>query len=141
MKQFTSISRSGDVKEAVPEKYMIKELNEQPFADVYTRDLGIEEKDIETQTFINPLGRIIGGEVFIVSLKELQPDKSITCYRKVNPKDKLYIMQIGDLKSIYKSTIDHIRGDFKQISGVYSINCAFRYILFQQHNCVNEYFT
>ncbi|MCI8826248.1 MAG: hypothetical protein HFH63_10285 [Lachnospiraceae bacterium] len=129
------------VTKAVPEKYIIKELNGQPFADVYTRDLGIQEEDIETQTFVNPLGRIIGDEVFIVSLKELQSDKSVMCYRKVNPKDKLYIMQIGDLKSIYKSTIEHIRNDFKKISGVYSINCAFRYILFQQHNCVEQYFT
>lgn len=129
------------VTKAVPEKYIIKELNGQPFADVYTRDLGIQEEDIETQTFVNPLGRIIGDEVFIVSLKELQSDKSVMCYRKVNPKDKLYIMQIGDLKSIYKSTIEHIRSDFKKISGVYSINCAFRYILFQQHNCVEQYFT
>lgn len=129
------------VTKAVPEKYMIKELNGQPFADVYTRDLGIQEKDIETQTFVNPLGRIIGDEVYIVSLRELQPDKSIICYRKVNPKDRLSIMQIGDLKAIYKSTIERIKGDFGKISGVYSINCAFRYILFQQNNCVNDYFT
>lgn len=129
------------VTKAVPEKYMIKELNGQPFASVYTKDLGISEKDIETQTFENPLGRIIGDEVYIVSLKELQSDKSVICYRKVNPKDQLYIMQIGDLKNIYQETIKKIRSDFKKISGVYSVNCAFRYILFQKNHCVEDYFT
>ena len=129
------------VTKAVPENYQIKELDGKPFSEVYTKALGIKDKDIGTQTFSNPLGRILGQDIYIVSLKELQPDKSIICYRKVNPKDKFYLMELGDIREINRETIDRIKRDFQKISGVYSVNCAFRYLLFQQKNYVKDYFT
>jgi hypothetical protein len=36
-------------------------------------------------------------------------------------------------------TINDIRSDFSRISGVFSVNCAFRYVLFNNNNFTAEY--
>jgi len=128
------------VTKAIPEKDVICELNGEPFQNVYTRECNVTADKIGTQTFVNPLGRIIGNETYIVSLKEDAGNKAYACYRKVFPKDVVYFLQIGDIDSIVKETIAEIKKDFKQISGIFSVNCLFRYLLFQQNHYTGQYF-
>ena len=42
-------------------------------------------------------------------------------------------------KAIVKNTIQTIRKDFPKISAVFSINCLFRYLLFNENNYMQEY--
>jgi len=128
------------VTKAIPNKDIIEELNGEPFQDVYTRECHVSADKIGTQTFVNPLGRVIGNETFIVSLKGDAGNKAYSCYRKVFPKDLIYLLQIGDIDSIVKGTVAGIQKDFKHISGIFSINCLFRYLLFQQNHYTKQYF-
>lgn len=129
------------VTKANPDKYVISELDGKPFQDVYTKECNVTADQIGTQTFVNPLGRVVGNETYIVSLKEDAGNKGYACFRKVNPKDVIYFLEIGDIDSIVTKTIRDIRGDFKHISGIFSINCLFRYLLFGQKNYRDTYFS
>ena len=81
-------------------KYLIGELNGRPARKVYQDILNIGDKEMATQTFKNPLGKMNGQDICI---------------------------------------INQIKKDFTHISGVFSINCVFRYLLFSQEHYFETY--
>lgn len=116
----------------------IGELNGRPAKQVYQDALHIAEKDIETQTFKNPLGRMNGQEICIIALKEVVGN-GLCCYRQVNDSDVLTLLESRNPEEVVPETVAKIREDFKHISGVFSINCYFRYLMFSQNNWLNDY--
>ena len=96
------------------------------------------EKEILTQTFKNPFGKINGDDTCIISIKEVSGN-SLTCFRQVNDSDVLIMLELGDYKAIVKNTIQMIRKDFPKISAVFSVNCLFRYLLFTENHYMQEY--
>jgi Uncharacterized conserved protein len=119
-------------------KYMIGELNGQPASQVYQRILNISVSEIETQTFKNPFGKLNGDDICIVSIKEVSGN-SLACFRQVNDSDVLVLLELGDFKETVRDTIRSIQQDFPRISAVFSVNCLFRYLLFQQNHYLQEY--
>ncbi len=118
--------------------YKIGELNGKPAKQVYQDILHITENEIQTQTFKNPFGKINGDETCIISIKEVNGN-ALTCFRQVNDSDVLILLQLGDYKATVKRTIRAIRNDFPRISGVFSINCLFRYLLFNENHYMQDY--
>jgi len=119
-------------------QYYIGELNGKPAKQVYQDILHISEKDIITQTFKNPLGKIRGEDVCIVSIKEVV-GSGLACFRQVNDSDVLTLLELKDYRQITEETIRNIRADFNHVSAVFSVNCLFRYLLFSQNNNMQEY--
>lgn len=119
-------------------KYMIGELNGRPAKQVYQDTLHISEKDIVNQTFKNPLGKMNGQDICIISIKAVEGN-ALSCYRQVNDSDVLTLLELQDYKEIVENTINKIKEDFHHISGVFSVNCFFRYLLFSQENHLDSY--
>lgn len=128
------------VTKSIPKENTICELDGHPAATVYADALHIKPEQMTEQTFINPLGRIILDNVFIISIKEYFNNNTMACFRKVNPKDSICILQMGDYEQIVQDTKLQIQRDFQHISGIISINCLFRYLFFQEHNYADTYF-
>lgn len=118
--------------------YIIGELNGAPAKQVYQDILHVTEKDILTQTFKNPFGKINGNDTCIISIKEVNGN-ALKCFRQVNDSDVLIMLELGDYKSIVKETIQMIQRDFPKRSAVFSVNCLFRYLLFNDNNYMQEY--
>lgn len=118
--------------------YMLGKLNGVPAKQVYQDILHVTEKEILTQTFKNPFGKINGDDTCIISIKEVNGD-ALTCFRQANDSDVLILLELGDYKEIVKNTIRQIRQDFPQISAVFSVNCLFRYLLFTENHYMKEY--
>ena len=118
--------------------YIIGKLNGIPAKRVYQDILHVTEKEILTQTFKNPFGKVNGDDTCIISIKEVSGD-SLTCFRQVNDSDVLIMLELGDYKAIVKNTIQTIRKDFPKISAVFSVNCLFRYLLFTDNHYMQEY--
>lgn len=119
-------------------RYLIGALNGQPARKVYQDILHISEQEIQTQTFKNPFGKLNGNDICIVSIKEVVGD-SLICFRQVNDSDVLVLLQLGDYKATVKNTIRMIQRDFPRISAVFSVNCLFRYLLFNENHYMQEY--
>lgn len=62
--------------------YMLGKLNGVPAKQVYQDILHVTEKEILTQTFKNPFGKINGDDTCIISIKEVNGD-ALTCFRQV----------------------------------------------------------
>lgn len=118
--------------------YIIGELNGQPARQVYQDILHVTEKEITTQTFKNPFGKLNGNDTCIISIKEVSGN-ALTCFRQVNDSDVLIMLELGDYRKIVKETIQTIRRDFPHPSAVFSVNCLFRYLLFNDNNYMQEY--
>lgn len=118
--------------------YMLGELNGRSAKQMYQEILHVTEKQILTQTFKNPLGKLDGNDIWIISIKDVS-GYALTCYRQVNDSDVLVLLELGDYKKIVKETIQTIRRDFPRISAVFSINCLFRYRLFSENHYMQEY--
>ncbi|MBO6146649.1 MAG: hypothetical protein J6O70_03615 [Lachnospiraceae bacterium] len=119
-------------------KYYIGELNGQPAKRVYMDLTGVSESGISDQTFKNPLGKMIGDDICIISLKGVEGN-GLCCYRQVNDSDILTLLEARDISEIVSDTISHIRSDFNRVSAVFSVNCAFRYIVMQNQGIVSDY--
>ena len=119
-------------------KYLLGELNGRSAKQVYQDALHITEKDIVNQTFKNPLGKMDGQDICIISIKEVTGN-GLSCYRQVNDSDVLSLLQLQDPDEIVAETVSAIRQDFSHISGVFSINCFFRYLLFSQEHRLDSY--
>ena len=119
-------------------KYTVGELNGKPAKQVYEDTLGIREQDIVNQTFKNPIGKKNGQDICIISIKEIAGN-GLCCYRQVNDSDVLYLLETNDYPSIVEETVRQIKGDFGRISGIFSINCIFRYLFFSQERYMDQY--
>ena len=119
-------------------KYYIGELDGKPAKKVYMDTLHIREEDIQSQTFKNPFGKIVGDDVRIVSIKEVSGN-GLCCFRQVNDSDVLTLLELRDYKQVAQETMGRIRQDFSRISGMFSVNCLFRYILFNDNKIWDDY--
>ena len=118
--------------------YKIGLLNGMPAKQVYQDILHVTEKEIPTQTFKNPFGKINGDDTCIISIKEVSGN-ALACFRQVNDSDVLIMLELGDYKAVVRDTIKKIKRDFPQISAVFSVNCLFRYLLFTENHYMDEY--
>lgn len=118
--------------------YRIGLLNGMSARQVYQDILHVTEKEIQTQTFKNPFGKINGDDTCIISIKEVSGN-ALTCFRQVNDSDVLIMLELGDYKETVRNTIRTIKSDFPRISAVFSVNCLFRYLLLNENNYMQEY--
>ena len=119
-------------------KYLLGELNGQPAKKVYQDILHITDKEMDTQTLKNPLGKMNGQDICIISIKEVAGNQLI-CYRQVNDSDVLTLLEAQNISEVVENTVQKIRNDFSHISGVFSVNCIFRYLLFSQEHYFDSY--
>ena len=119
-------------------KYIIGALNGQPAKQVYQKILHVTEEQILTQTFKNPFGKINGDDTCIISIKEVDGN-ALACFGLVKDSEVLILLELGDYRATVRDTIRAIRSDFPRISGVFSVNCLFRYKLFTENGYMQEY--
>jgi hypothetical protein len=115
------------------------ELDGRPVADVYTSQMGIPKNQIIDSVMNHPMCRQVGDQSYIASMKELGPNGSFINYKQINQNDTIYFMKLADYKEIMSSTLDKIHNDFSKVSLVLSVDCIYRYLLFQSLNYTSEY--
>ncbi len=119
-------------------KYYLGELNGRSAKQVYMELTGVAEKDIVNQTFKNPFGKMIGKDVCIVSIKDVV-GSGLVCYRQTNDSDILTLLEMRDPMEVAQTTVNKIKNDFSKVSGIYSVNCIFRYLVLKDRGELNTY--
>ena len=122
------------VTDADPREYRIRTLENMSAEKVYTSELGISRDKITTQTFKNPFGHVCDSDTYIVSIKGVEADGSITTFRPANKTDFLTILSIGDYREVVQDTISRIKSELGGTPTVLSVNCLFRYIMFNDEH-------
>ena len=127
------------VTDADPKAYKLCTLENISAEKVYTSELKITRDKITTQTFKNPFGHICDSDTYIISIKDVEKDGSIITFRPANKMDILTILDTGDYRKVVQDTIARIKGNLGSVSAVLSVNCLFRYILFNDEHYWDSY--
>lgn len=120
-------------------KKSLIEIDNQPAASVYSREVGVPREKIIGNVFQNPIGRSVGDEVYISSMMALGANGELINYKRINKNDCIYFLELGDYKESEVRTRNLISSEMKHISLVFSVDCIYRYLLYQQEHYVDEY--
>lgn len=115
------------------------QMDYKPASDVYANELGIPKSQIVDNVLENPLGRIIGDEVYICSQYGIGDGGSLINYKRFNENDTVSILQLQDYVSINEETRNKIKAENPKISFVFSVNCIYRHLLFDQKNHLSRF--
>ena len=132
----TSAQSHFATKVDVSRKALI-ELDGRPAADVYSAELGIPRDKIVDNVLVNPMGRAVGNQVFISSMNGMDTDGTLTNYKRINKNDCIYFLSLGDYKATEQQTRQQIQQDASHISLVLSIDCIYRYLLYEKEGLVS----
>lgn len=117
----------------------IVEIDGKPAASVYSQELGVPRDKIIDNVFQNPIGRVVGDQVFISSMKEVGRNGELFNYKRINKNDCIYFLELGDYKKIGEETRKEITSQLKHVSFVFSVDCNYRFLLYQSEHYVDEY--
>lgn len=120
------------------EKRLI-ELDGRPAAEVYSSETGISRNEIVNNVLDRPLGRAVANDVYISSPYEVSSDGSIKCYKRLNEDDTVYILRQLDYRQVNDDTRHMIKSTVPSPSLVLSVNCIYRYMLFNQQGFMPEF--
>lgn len=115
------------------------ELDGRNAADVYCNEIGINRNQIIDNVLQNPMGRSVGDEVYISSMRELGSNGTIYNFKRVNKNDCMYFLELADYPAIERETRQTIKNSMRSISLIISIDCIYRYVLYSQENYIKTY--
>ncbi|WP_018249957.1 FIST signal transduction protein [Orenia marismortui] len=121
------------------EKRVVYEFDGIAATKRYADLLGIKEAELEKKMFLNPLGRIIGNDLFISSPKAINNDGSISFYSRIYNKIHVSILKAANPLTILDKSKAQINQDFKKIDGMICINCILRTLQFKEEKITNTY--
>ena len=82
---------------------------------------------------------MVDDEVFISSMYEVTPSGSLICYKRINENDQIYTLKLLDYREINKASIEQMRDMCGNPSLIFSVNCIYRYLLFQNENYLSDF--
>lgn len=115
------------------------ELDGKPAAAVYSQELNVSKEKIIDNVLKNPMGRVVGEQVFISSMKSLKNNGALENFKRINKNDCIYFLELGDYREIEAETRNMICEEMKGISLVLSVDCIYRYLLYEQENYFTTY--
>jgi len=136
---FEDSKKIMQVTKANVKERIVYEFDGKPAAKRYADLLEIRESDLEEKIFLNPLGRIIGNDIFISSPKSINNDGSISFYSRIYNKVHVSILKATDPLTVLEETKSKINRDFKKIEGIFSINCILRTLQFKENGIEQKY--
>lgn len=114
-------------------------LDGRPAADVYCEDAGVSKAELVDNVLVSPLGRVIGDEIFISSPYAIGNNGSLINYKKINENDSIQILELKDYDEIGNNTRNRMKEESSKISFVFSVNCIYRHLLFNQKNYMTSF--
>ena len=121
------------------QKKELIQLDGRPAVDVYAQELQIPKNKVIDNVFKNPMGRVVGNQIFISSMKEFGTNGSLINFKQINENDTIYFLKRLDVDEVTAQTRQQIKGEMKQISLVFSVDCIYRYLLFNMENYLPTY--
>lgn len=114
-------------------------LDGRPAADVYCQDANVSKNELVDNVLTNPLGRVIGDQIFITSPYAIGNNGSLISYKRINENDSIQVLELKDYESIGADTRRNIRDENSHISFILSINCIYRHLLYSNRGYLDTF--
>lgn len=117
----------------------VKEYDHQPAAKVFAKELGIPESEVSKYFDTNPMGRIIGEEMYITANCAKTPDNGITYHARVYNNSRLVVLEPDDYREVIQRTKEKILSEVPNPSFAIMCHCLARTLLFDGDGYLQEY--
>ena len=114
------------------------ELDDRPAANVYSEETGIRRTKILSHVLDRPIGRMLGDEVFVISMRGVEKDGAVATAKAVNLNDAIYILDLADYRSILRDTCEAICEEIPERQFVFAIECYHRYMFYETHGVTEK---
>lgn len=118
---------------------IVKEYNHEPATRVYARELGVSENQIEHYFDTNPVGRIIGKNMFITANNMQTSGKGIAYHARVYANHQVVVLEPDDYHSVIKNTMEKIKTEIPRPSFAIMCHCLARTLLFDKDGYLQQY--
>ena len=101
--------------------------------------MNTDDDNLMTELSIHPVGRIEGDNIYITDPKSVNEDGSITYYARIYNLTRMSILELDDIKKVWKATRDNCRKKVKKPSFSIAINCCGRSKTFEDRKLMNSF--
>ncbi len=115
------------------------QLDNEPAFEVYSAETGVTKDEIVSNMINNPLGRVLGDDIFIASTLSLDMNGVMFNGKIINENDSVFIMQAGDFRSINEDTLSTIKSVSSKRSFVLGFDSISRIKLFDREGFTDDY--
>lgn len=115
------------------------EYDNQPAAKVFARELGVSESQIKSYIDTNPVGRIVGNEMYITANCAVTPEKGMVYHARIYNNSKVMVLKPDNYREIIQKTVQRIKKEIPRPSFSIVCHCLARTILFEKEGYVSEY--
>lgn len=119
------------------EKRKIKKIDNRNPMEVLSEKIGIPKTQLDEKLLQYPLGRVIGDETYLCSLKQIDSDGMLDSYINIMPNTKLEILKSANVIETVENTCREIQRDVNNIGFVFFINCILRTLDLKNMNQCN----
>lgn len=108
------------------EKRKIRKIDHGNPVDVLANKINVPKQVLGDKLLEYPLGRVIGDERYICSLKGIDENGMLDSYINVMPNTKLEILKSKNVDETVENTCKEIQEEIKNVQFVFFINCILR---------------
>ncbi|MDR0306360.1 MAG: FIST C-terminal domain-containing protein [Chitinispirillales bacterium] len=126
------------VTKAIPEKRTVVEFDNKPAALRYAEALGVERSKIDSMFFANPVGLIIGSDVYIRSCQRTDGD-AIIFYCGMMEGMNLKLCKIRDILSDTRAAVENKKKEIGGITAIIDFRCVLRTVQLNNEGGLNKY--
>ena len=117
----------------------VYEYNREPATRVFARELGISESQVSQHIDTNPIGRIIGDELYITANCNETQNHGMAYHARIFDNSKVLVLHPGEYRSIIQETKERIKREIPKPSFSIMCHCLARTILFTNEGYLDEY--
>lgn len=117
----------------------VYEYNHQPASKVFASELGVPESQISDYFDTNPLGRVVGNELYITANCAKAGNQGITYHARIYNNSKIMVLGPENYKETIAQTMERIRQEVPRPSLSIMCHCLARTLLFDGDGYLNEY--
>ncbi|MBQ9273675.1 MAG: hypothetical protein IJ228_02595 [Succinivibrio sp.] len=121
-------------------KQILWEIDGKPAADVYCNALGLKNyEDILTAITYYPLGRIIGDNFYVGSVRQVTPDGGVVCAKVFNVNDAISILNCRNFRAKAEQTVKRVLEENPQRIFTLTGDCYHRYLLYRAEDFMGQH--
>jgi len=121
----------------------IKQINggrpDKLYSEKYHIDISDLKKNLIGYTLKNPLGAVIGSEHYVISMADYLADGTVTTFKKVSEGETIVHMKASNHDKKEKELIEKIKREMSKRTLVFSVDCLFRVIYYNNEKYLDTY--
>lgn len=126
------------VTKADPSNRTVLEYNGQPAAKVYARELGVSEEQLEKYRDTNPMGRLVGNELYVTANSH-KNGSSLVYHSRIYKNSKVVVLEPDDYRNIINQTKQKIKDEVPNPRFAIVCHCLARTLWFDKLGYLDKY--